>query len=201
VHPSPFPYADVVTTTTHKTLRGPRGAIIFSKDREISAAIRKAVFPGMQGGPHDNQTFAIAVALKEAMSPKFKTYASQIVKNAKVLAQELFNYRFHVCGAGTENHLMLLDVTPLGMTGKDAERKLYEAGIVVNRNAIPFDMRPAYDPSGIRLGTPAATTRGFKEKEMRQIATWMQAVLMQKAQTKTIRKQVSALTKKFPLPY
>ena len=201
VHPSPFPYADIVTTTTHKTLRGPRGAIIFSKDKEISSAIRKAVFPGMQGGPHDNQTFAIAVALKEASSPKFKAYAAQIVKNAAVLAQELSGYGFKICGGGTENHLMLVDVTPLGISGKVAEDKLYQAGIVVNRNAIPFDTRPAYDPSGIRLGTPAATTRGFKKKEMRLIAAWMHAILMQKAQTQAVRKQVFGLTKKFPLFY
>lgn len=198
-HPSPFPYADIVTTTTHKTLRGPRGAMIFTRDEEVSKKINKAVFPMLQGGPHDNQTFAIAVALKEALTPKFKKYAKQILKNAEVLASELFNLGFHVVGGGTENHLMLLDVMQLGITGNEAEKMLYKAGIMANRNAIPFDSRPPYDPSGIRIGTPAVTTRGMEEKEMQIIARWIYEVLAQGGDSKKIKKNVSAFCKKFPL--
>jgi glycine hydroxymethyltransferase len=179
-HPSPFPYADIITTTTHKTLRGPRGAIIFARndkflvknDKKISIAeaIDRAVFPGLQGGPHDNQTAAIAAALGEAMKPAFKKYARQIVKNAKALARELQKLGFQLVSGGTDNHLMLIDLTNLGISGKEAEERLGQVGIIVNRNTIPYDTRSPFDPSGIRIGTPAVTTRGMKEKEMREIA-------------------------------
>lgn len=184
VHPSPFPYADVVTTTTHKTLRGPRGAIIFSRRDKfvvsnakgqnskvsVADAIDKAVFPGLQGGPHDNQTAAIAVCLGEALKPSFRKYAHQIVKNAKTLARELQKLGLEIISGGTDNHLMLVDVTKLGISGREAQDRLEEVGIIVNRNTIPYDTRTPFDPSGIRLGTPAVTTRGMKEKDMKEIA-------------------------------
>ena len=182
-HPSPFPYADVVTTTTHKSLRGPRGAIIFSnreskiaKERGIDAgiAIDKAVFPGLQGGPHDNQTAAIAVCLKETASSDFKIYGRQIVKNAKALAKGLQKRGLQLVSSGTDNHLMLIDVTPLGISGREAQDLLERVGVVVNRNTIPYDTRSPFDPSGIRLGTPALTTRGMKEKEMQEV--WFRAI-------------------------
>ena len=169
VHPSPFPYADIVMTTTQKTLRGPRGAIIISK-KEFSDAIDKAVFPGLQGGPHLNVIGAMGICLEEASKPAFKKYAAQVVKNAKVLADELKNYGFKVITGGTDNHIILIDVTPLGLTGKQAGEKLEKHGIIVNKNMIPFDTRKPWDPSGIRLGTPAVTTRGMKKKDMIRIA-------------------------------
>jgi len=165
VHPSPIPYADVVTTTTHKSLRGPRGAMILCKAKHAQA-IDKAVFPGIQGGPHDNTTAAIAVALKEASSESFKEYARQVVKNAKILASALLDKGFKLITNGTDNHLLLVDLSNKGVSGKKAAKALDRAGIVVNYNAIPFDKRKPNDPSGIRLGTPAVTSRGFKEKEM-----------------------------------
>ncbi len=180
VHPSPFSYADVVTTTTHKSLRGPRGAIIFSridrkfmrdgKETTIARAVNRAVFPGLQGGPHDNQTAAIAVCLKEAMRPDFKTYGKQIIKNAAALASALQKLGFRLVSGGTDNHLMLVDLTDKKLSGLEAQTRLEEAGIITSRTTIPHDPRPAYDPSGIRLGTPAVTTRGMKEKEMAVIA-------------------------------
>ncbi len=201
VHPSPFPYADIITTTTHKTLRGPRGAMIFSKNENISSLIRKAVFPGLQGGPHANQILGIAVALKEAISPGFKNYSKQVIANAKVLASELFNYGFQILTGGTDNHLMLINLNPLGLSGKQAEEMLYQSGIMCNRNAIPFDTRPPYDPSGLRLGTPAITTRGMKQKEMKQLAFWINQILIQKINPKIVKKQVLNFCKKFPLFY
>ncbi|MBI2055844.1 MAG: serine hydroxymethyltransferase [Candidatus Sungbacteria bacterium] len=185
-HPSPFPHADVVTTTTHKTLRGPRGAIIFVNAKsetakrngiDIASAIDKAVFPGLQGGPHDNQTAAIAVCLKEAAAPEFKKYGKQIVKNAKALAKELQRLGFELVSGGTDNHLMLIDLTSLGISGKEAQDHLEKVGIVVNRNTVPFDTRSPFDPSGIRLGTPLLTTRGMKEKEMEMVAALIHAAL------------------------
>ncbi|OHA03851.1 MAG: serine hydroxymethyltransferase [Candidatus Sungbacteria bacterium RIFCSPHIGHO2_02_FULL_52_23] len=207
-HPSPFPHADVVTTTTHKTLRGPRGALIFSrndrvlrageKEISLSQAIDKAVFPGLQGGPHDNQTAAIAVALKEAMTPTFKKYGRQIVKNADVLASALQKHGIEIVSGGTDNHLMLIDLTKLGISGREAQDRLEEAGIVVNRNTIPYDTRSPFDPSGIRIGTPSVTTRGMKEKEMREIARMISGVLM-KADIKSTKKAVAGLCARFPI--
>ncbi|MBI2057553.1 MAG: serine hydroxymethyltransferase [Candidatus Yanofskybacteria bacterium] len=156
-HPSPFPYADIVTTTTQKTLRGPRGAIIISK-KEISESIDKAVFPGLQGGPQIHTIAAMGVALEEAIKPSFKKYAKQVVNNAKKLSEELKGLGFKVISGGTDNHLLLVDVTPLGLTGSEAGSKLEKAGIIVNKNMIPFDTRKPWDPSGIRLGTPAVLT-------------------------------------------
>ncbi len=178
-HASPFAYADVVTTTTHKTLRGPRGAMIFVKkdERELATKIDKAVFPGLQGGPHENAIAAIAVALNEAMDPKFKTYAAQVVKNAKVLASELKNLGWHIVTGGTDNHLMLVDTWKNGVSGKDASLRLERAGIIVNMNTIPFDTRKPMDPSGIRLGTAAETTRGMKERDMKALAKKIDLVL------------------------
>lgn len=172
VYPSPFPYADIVTTTTHKTLRGPRGALIFVKKdtRELGKKIDKAVFPGLQGGPHMNQTAAIAVALKEASSSAFKKYAQHVVKNAQALAGELSRLGWRIVSGGTDSHLVLVDVTSGGVGGKEASDILEKAGIIVNKNAIPFDTRPPVDPSGIRLGTAGETTKGKGEKDMRRIA-------------------------------
>ena len=183
VYPSPFEYADIVTTTVHKTLRGPRSALIFcrkdktktdNKGKEISFAslIDKAVFPGLQGGPHENQIAAVAVALKEASTPAFKKYAVQIKKNAKVLADELMKKGWRVISGGTDSHLILVDtwMDGKGISGKDADERLEKEGIIVNKNAIPFDTRPPADPSGIRLGTAAETTRGKKEKDFKKIA-------------------------------
>jgi len=172
VYPSPFPYADIVTTTTHKTLRGPRGALIFAKKdtRELGKKIDKAVFPGLQGGPHMNQTAAIAVALKEASSSAFKKYAQHVVKNAQALAGELSRLGWRIVSGGTDSHLVLVDVTSGGVGGKEASDILEKAGIIVNKNAIPFDTRPPVDPSGIRLGTAGETTKGKGEKDMRRVA-------------------------------
>src|SRR3989344_4456872 len=176
-HPPPFPYADIVTTTTHKTLRGPRSAIIICR-KTLSEAIDRAVFPGIQGGPHMNAIAALGVALEEALKPEFKEYAEQVVKNAKVLAEELVKLGFKLSSGGTDNHLILIDMTPLGLTGSQASEKLEAAGIIVNKNMIPFDDRKAWDPSGIRLGTPAVTTQGMKEKDMIIIAKHIAEVLI-----------------------
>lgn len=207
-HPSPFPYADVVTTTTHKTLRGPRGAMIFSrqdkttqfggKEMSIADAIDKAIFPGLQGGPHDNQTVAIAVCLGEALKPAFKKYGRQIVKNAKALANELRRLGFNLISGGTDNHLILIDLTNLGISGREAQDKLEEVGIIVNRNTIPYDTRSPFDPSGIRLGTPLLTTRGMKEKEMKEVARLIHGALTQ-SNKHDILKKVSGLCGKFPI--
>ncbi len=188
VYPSPFPYADIVTTTTHKTLRGPRAALIFVKRdmRELDKKIDKAVFPGLQGGPHINQIAAVAVALKEADSQKFVKYASQVMKNAAVLAEELKLAGWRIISGGTDSHLILVDTWNGGVknekgagavAGKDASSKLEAAGIIVNKNAIPFDSRSPFDPSGIRLGTAAETTRGAKEKDMKKIAQRIDKIL------------------------
>ncbi len=181
-YPSPFPYADIVTTTTHKTLRGPRGALIFSKvdSRELNKKIDRAVFPGLQGGPHMNQTAAIAVALKEAATPAFKKYARQVILNAQTLARELSILGWRIISGGTESHLILVDVAKEGIGGKEASDKLEKAGIIVNKNAIPYDTRPPVDPSGIRLGTAGETTRGKKEKDMIALAKRIDKVLRSK---------------------
>jgi len=206
-HPSPFPYADVVTATTHKTLRGPRGAMIFVNKKskiaekskiDIAKEIDKAVFPGLQGGPHDNQTAAIAVCLGEAMKPAFKKYGHQIVKNAKALARALTKLGFQLVSGGTDNHLMLIDLTPLGISGREAQDRLEQVGIVVNRNTIPYDTRSPFDPSGIRIGTPSVTIRGMKEKEMKVIAGLIYRVLSN-GSASDIKKEVNGLCKKFPI--
>lgn len=232
VHPSPVPYADIIMTTTHKTLRGPRGAIImvtkkgFAKDPDLVDKIDKAVFPGLQGGPHDNQTAAIAVSLKEAQTASFKKYAAQIVKNSQALAGELLKYGFKLSSGGTDNHLILIDLRNKNVNGATAALALEIAGIVVNKNGIPFDTMPPFYPSGIRLGTPAITTRGMKEKEMKKVAYWInQAIeeirdeklpqdkdernkfmkafkkrIIKNKKLLSISQEVKNLTKKFPTP-
>jgi len=183
VHPSPVPYVHMVTTTTHKTLRGPRGALIMvtkkglKKDPDLGRKIDSAIIPGLQGGPHDNQTAAIAVALKEASTPAFRRYSAQIVKNSKALAKELTNYGFDLVGGGSENHLILVDLRNKNVNGKIAALALETAGIVVNANGVPNDTMPPLWPSGIRLGTPAITTRGMKEKDMIKVARWFDEVI------------------------
>ena len=199
VHPSPFPWADVVMTTTHKTLRGPRGAIIICK-KELENKIFPKVFPGLQGGPHQHTICAIGVALKEAQSPKFKRYAIQIVKNTKALAQELKKYNFNLISEGTDNHLILVDLTNKNIPGKETQDLLEKAGIIVNKNTIPYDSRPPFNPSGIRLGTPALTTRGMKEKEMKKIAFWINEVISNPKSTLKIKREVKKLCQKFPIP-
>ncbi|HEY4499403.1 MAG TPA: serine hydroxymethyltransferase, partial [Candidatus Paceibacterota bacterium] len=180
-YPSPFAYADVVTTTTHKTLRGPRSALIFSKrdTRDLPKKIDRAVFPGLQGGPHENQIAAVAVALKEATSPAFKKYAQQVVKNAKAFGDELQRLGWRIVSGGTDTHLLLVDtlMNGKGIGGKDASERLEKAGIIVNKNTIPGETRSAMDPSGIRLGTPAETTRGKKEKDFIVIARKINKIL------------------------
>ncbi|MFC1830958.1 serine hydroxymethyltransferase, partial [Thermodesulfobacteriota bacterium] len=174
-HPSPIPYADVVTTTTHKSLRGPRGAMILCREK-YAAAIDKAVFPGMQGGPHNHTTAAMAVAFKEADNEDFKDYARQVVENGRTLAESMMANGFNLITGGTDNHLLLVDVTSKNVGGKPAAKALDQAGIVVNYNAIPFDPRKPGSPSGIRLGTAAVTSRGFRRKEMVQVGEWINAV-------------------------
>jgi glycine hydroxymethyltransferase len=201
-HPSPVPYADVVTTTTHKTLRGPRGAMILCKEKHAKA-IDKAVFPGLQGGPHNATTAAIAVALKEALSPEFKDYAKKTVENAKVLADELVKRGFTLISGGTDNHLMLIDLTSKGVAGKPIAVALEKAGIVLNYNTVPGETRKASDPSGIRLGTPSVTSRGFGSDEMKKIAAWMEAVVARhddEAFLAATAKEVADLCAKFMVP-
>ena len=198
---NPVPIFDVVTTTTHKTLRGPRGGMIMCKQK-WAKAIDSAVFPGLQGGPHENNIAAKAVAFKEALEPAFKKYAKQIKKNAKILETEFNKRGYKLCFGGTDNHLLLIDVTPKGVSGKVAQIALDKAGITVNKNMIPDDTRSPMDPSGIRLGTPAITTRGMKEKEMKIIAGWIDLAIQNHHDDKklmTIKKEVVKLTKKFPL--
>src|SRR5216684_2674614 len=171
-HPSPVGHAAVITTTTHKTLRGPRGAMIMST-AEHASVLDKAVFPGLQGGPHNHTTAAIAVALKEAAEPEFRAYAGQVVANAKALVDALLARGYQLVSGGTDNHLILMDLTPQGIAGKPAAKALDRAGIELNYNTVPFDPRKPFDPSGVRLGTPAITTRGLREEHMPQIAAWM----------------------------
>ena len=201
VHPNPVPHAQIVTSTTHKTLRGPRAGMILSKT-EFAAAIDKTVFPGIQGGPLVHIIAAKAVCFQEAMQPAFKEYARQVVANAKVLAETLAKEGFRIISGGTDTHLMLVDVFSKGMLGSEAEKALGEAGITVNKNAIPFDTNPPLKPSGIRLGTPALTTRGMKEDQMRQVGRWIAEALNQRSDSAVlarIRKQVLELCEGFPL--
>ncbi len=183
VHPSPVPYVDIVMTTTHKSLRGPRGAMLMvtdvglKKDPDMGSKIDKAVFPGLQGGPHDNVTAAIAVALDEANQPSFSTYAHQVVKNAHALSETLLNEGIALTTGGTDNHLMVIDLRPQRLIGNIVAEALEIAGIVVNKNSVPHDSNPPFYPSGIRLGTPALTTRGMKELEMKQIGQWIAQVI------------------------
>lgn len=185
VYPNPVAYVHVITATTHKTLRGPRGAMIMvtkkglDKDPDLASKIDRAVFPGLQGGPHDNQTAGIAVALAEALKPSFKVYGKQVVKNAKILAKELANGGLSLVGGGTESHLMLVDLRPMSLSGNVVAEALEVSGIVVNRNSVPNDAMPPFYPSGIRLGTPGITTRGMKEDEMKTIAKWILMVIDQ----------------------
>ncbi len=200
-HPSPVPHAHIVTSTTHKTLRGPRSGMILSK-QEFAAAIDKTVFPGMQGGPLVHIMAAKAVCFLEASQASFRDYAKQVVVNAKAMAEALAAEGFRIISGGTDTHLMLIDVFAKGMFGSEAEKALGEAGITVNKNAIPFDANPPMKPSGIRIGTPAITTRGMKEDEMRQISHWIAEALNHRSDAATlskIRKQVLALAEDFPL--
>ncbi len=234
VHKSPFPYAHIVTTTTHKTLRGPRGGMIMvtpagvKKDPELPSKVDRAIFPGLQGGPHDHQTGAIAVALKEAATPAFKKYGAQIVKNAKALAETLKKEGLKLVGNGTENHLILVDLVNIFGPGGGifAQEALEAAGITVNKNTIPKDPLSPFYPSGVRLGTPALTTRGMKEKEMKLIGKWISEAIKEVAGSRlptdkearvayikkfkaavgkmkkllVIKKQIKLLTRRFPLP-
>src|SRR6202161_74115 len=200
-HPSPVPHAHIVTSTTHKTLRGPRSGMILSQ-QEFAAAIDKTVFPGMQGGPLVHIMAAKAVCFLEALQPEFREYAAQVVANAKVLAKTLAEEGFRIISGGTDTHLMLIDVFSKGMLGSEAEKALGEAGITVNKNAIPFDVNPPMKPSGIRIGSPALTTRGMKEGEMKQIGRWIAEALLQRtdaAVLSKVRKQVLDLCEAFPL--
>ena len=201
VHPSPVPHAHIVTTTTHKTLRGPRAGMILSK-QEFGTAIDKVVFPGMQGGPLVHIIAAKAVSFREAMQPEFREYARQVVANAKILAESLASEGFSIISGGTDTHLMLVDVFAKGMFGSEAEKALGEAAITVNKNAIPFDANPPMKPSGIRIGTPALTTRGMKEEQMRQVGRWIAEALHHRTEApilSQIQKQVLELAEAFPL--
>src|SRR6478672_6981655 len=200
-HPSPVPHAHIVTSTTHKTLRGPRSGLILAR-QEFGAAVDKVVFPGMQGGPLVHIMAAKAVCFREALQPSFRDYARQIVANAKVLADTLVEEGFRIISGGTDTHLMLVDVFSKGMLGSEAEKALGEAGITVNKNAIPFDTNPPLKPSGIRIGTPALTTRGMKEGEMRQIGRWIAESLLHRSDASVlakVRQQVLELCEAFPL--
>ena len=201
-HPSPVPYADVVTSTTHKTLRGPRGGLILGRDEELGAKINKAVFPGIQGGPLMHVIAAKAVALGEALQPSFKEYGAQVVKNAAALADELMKHGYRIVSGGTDTHVMLVDLTNKGITGKDAQNLLDEVNITANRNTIPFEPRSPFVTSGIRLGSPALTTRGFKEEDMREVARIIAHVLdapTDEARRTEARRRVAALCAKYPL--
>ena len=202
LHPSPVPYADVVTTTTHKTLRGPRGGMILCKDAEFGKQFNKAVFPGIQGGPLMHVIAAKAVALGEALRPEFKEYAAQTIKNAKALAETLQQDGFRIVSGGTDNHLMLVDLTSKDITGKEAQNVLDEVNITSNRNTIPFEPRSPFVTSGIRLGSPALTTRGFKEDDMREVGNIIALVLndpTNEEKKEEARRRVAALCKKYPL--
>lgn len=205
-HPSPFPHAHVVTTTTHKSLRGPRGGLIMTNDEDLNKLINRNVFPGVQGGPLMHIITAKAVAFGEALKPEFKAYQKQVVKNAQALATALTGHGFRITSGGTDNHLMLVDLTVKDseLTGKDAEKWLETAGLITNKNGIPDDPRPPMITSGIRLGTPATTTRGFKEPEMTQIADWFNRVIESKGDDgviNTVREEVKSLCASFPLQH
>ncbi|HZP46509.1 MAG TPA: serine hydroxymethyltransferase, partial [Candidatus Binataceae bacterium] len=202
VHPDPAPYADVIVTTTHKTLRGPRGAMILCREA-VAEKIDKAVFPGLQGGPHNHTTAAIGVALKEAATAEFREYGRQIVRNAKALAEGLLERGFNLVSGGTDNHLILIDLTNKQVIGKKAAQALDRAGIVCNYNTVPFDPRKPFSPSGIRLGTPAVTSRGMKEPEMRRIAAWIDQALSHSEDAAILGRiagEVKDLCRGFPAP-
>ncbi len=199
VHPSPIPFFDVVTTTTHKTLRGPRGGIIMCKDKYASA-IDKSVFPGMQGGPHENEIASMAVAMREVKTAAFRKYAEQVVKNSKALSKALMDFGFKLVSGGSDNHLMIIDLTNKNITGKQAQDLLDSAGIVTNRSMVPFDPRKPWDPSGIRIGTAAITSRGMKEKEMSKVASWITAVITDPTVATSVREEIKRFTKNFPAP-
>ena len=200
VHPSPIPYADVVTSTTHKTLRGPRGGMILCNDEDLYKKINSAVFPGTQGGPLEHIIAAKAVCFGEALKPEFKAYGRQVVKNAKVLSEELIKQGFRLVSGGTDNHLMLVDVRNFHITGKEFERRLDEVQITVNKNAIPNDPEKPFVTSGIRVGTPAVTSRGFREPEMIQIARWMAMTAQDfEGNAAEVREGVNALCARFPI--
>ena len=198
LHPSPVPYADFVTTTTHKTLRGPRGGMILCKE-EYAAAIDKAIFPGIQGGPLMHTIAAKAICFKEALEPAFKDYCMQVVRNANVLAQTLMDKGVNIVSGGTDNHLMLLDLRSLNVTGKEAEKLLDEVGITVNKNTIPDDPQSPFVTSGVRIGTPAVTSRGMKEEEMKEIGQIIAMILKDASKKEEAANRVSALTSRFPL--
>ncbi len=203
-HPSPFPYADVVSTTTHKTLRGPRGGAILTNDEELIKKINRAVFPGIQGGPLEHVIAAKAVAFKEALMPEFTDYCAQIIKNADAMAKEFIKLGYNIVSGGTDNHLFTLIVTDKGLNGLEAETLLHSVNITLNKNAIPFDPLPPAKDSGVRIGAPAMTTRGFKEKEFVLTAQLIDEAIKNKDNPeilKTIKEKVIALTKKFPLDY
>ena len=215
IHPTPIPFCDVVTTTTHKTLRGPRGGMIMiGKDIEnkmgviapksgrvkrISEVMNSVVMPGIQGGPLMHIIAAKAVAFGEALKPEFKTYAEQVVTNAKVLGEELAKRNFKLISGGTDNHLLLIDLSNKNITGKDAENLLHKAGMTVNKNMVPFDARSPFVTSGIRIGTAALTSRGFKEDEMKQVAAWIDQVVTDETNAKQVRSEIDILTNRFPL--
>lgn len=201
-HPSPVPYADIVTTTTHKTLRGPRGGLILGRDEELGKKINKAVFPGIQGGPLMHVIAAKAVALGEALKPSFKEYGAQVVKNAAALADELTKLSYRIVSGGTDTHVMLVDLTNKDITGKEAQTLLDEVNITANRNTIPFEPRSPFVTSGIRLGSPALTTRGFREEDMREVARIIAHVLdapTDESRRAEARRRVDALCKKYPI--
>ncbi len=200
VHPSPVPYADFVTSTTHKTLRGPRGGLILAREK-YAKALDSNIFPGIQGGPLVHVIAAKAVAFKEAMTPAFRSYQEQVVRNAGVLAERLAGHGFRIVSGGTDNHLMLIDLGSKDITGKEAERLLEDAGLTVNKNAIPFDTQSRFVTGGIRIGTPAVTTRGLKEKEMVMIADWINRVITsrQVSEIGRVRQEVLALCERLPL--
>jgi len=200
-HPSPVPHADVVTTTTHKTLRGPRGGMLMCRTAH-AAALDKAVFPGLQGGPHDHTTAGIAVALHEASQSAFREYAQNVVKNAAALAAELMARGYHVVSGGTDNHLILVDLSNKKIPGKIAAKALDKAGIELNYNSVPYDTRKPFDPSGIRLGSPSVTSRGMGPTEMKQIAAWMDRVMSNPSDENAaqVAAEVHELTKRFPAP-
>ena len=201
VHPSPIPYADVVTTTTHKTLRGPRGGMILCNDDDLYKKINSAVFPGTQGGPLEHIIAAKAVCLGEALRPEFRAYGLQVVSNARILAEELVKQGFRLVSGGTDNHLILVDTRHFGLTGKEYEHRLDEVGITVNKNTIPNDPEKPFVTSGIRVGTPAVTTRGFREPEMVEIARWMGLMAREDYadHAEQVRREVAELCKRFPL--
>lgn len=199
-HPSPVPYADVVTTTTHKTLRGPRGGLILTNNEEIAKAVNKSIFPGIQGGPLMHTISAKAVCFGEALKPEFKKYQQQVVKNAQALANQLVAEGFKLVSGGTDNHLILLNLTDTGVTGKEAEKMLDEVGITANKNAIPFDTQKPFVTSGVRLGTPATTSRGFKEEDMVEVGKLIALTIKDFDNSQDeIRARVKALCEKYPL--